>query len=72
MTVMLGCRPILSPGVARRQEHPHSTSVFWEMMGAMHELCISVSYYQLSNSVIIWVNTKAAVKMDSTPDHLLN
>lgn len=23
MTFMLSCRPILSPGVARRQEHPH-------------------------------------------------
>lgn len=27
MTFMLGCRPILSPGVARRQEGPYSECI---------------------------------------------
>lgn len=65
MTFMLGCCPILSRGVARRREHPHCTSVFWEMMGPINEFSRSVTYYLLSTlSLYGSMRKQGAVKMD--------
>lgn len=59
MTFMLGCCPILSPGVARRQEHPHCKCILRndETNEWILRICKLLSAL---NTVIIWVNEKAA------------
>lgn len=47
-TFMLGCFLVSSSGVARRQDHPHIASAFWEMMGPISKLSRPVTYFLLS------------------------
>lgn len=69
MTFMLSCWPLLSPGVARRQEHPHYQSILGKWWARKWNLPIC-NLLSALRTVVMWVNEREGCYANVSSGHL--